>query len=1203
MEDIKMLKRLLKNRIKITDSLIVMFLITKSVIYSTELLNIGSIYFNNGEVEEIQISDTKVFSIDSKEKIDGEIKLDLVNPLTDGISIVNNGYILPKDNKNGIFFDNRTLESGTNSRDITLNKIGNNGVILAEESLNTPLERVQSGNGIFIFNIDNMLNIKEVLNTGTVSGYYKSNINKSNSGNGIVLIGKTGSLDTFENIGIIKGEGTQEFLNSNFGNGVYISLDSVSSIKNSGLISGKAIYPEVNPLKANAGYGMHLAATIGSFENTGVISGYQEHASNLGGLGVDARGIEDFKNTGVISGTTGTGEAADKKSNGYAIGLDTGLLKKDNFIENSGIIAGRQSNSVTSGHAGYGIMNNLGEKKRNIKNSGIILGYEEAETFFSGANNSMGGSGVVATYQTGTGKIDIYNTGIISGYNSIGGKRPLYYNPGGIALLPADLNSNIVNNGVVKSNISAISIAAYKGTSKITNNGIFAGKNIIDIHDEYSDLDNVVNNNGIFIYLNDDESIKMIENGKGGEVVLEDGTTKMVINGVIDGSDSFIVAKNGENYKNNIINAAGIEKGALIIEGDSSMDDSIVNAHNTAIYLENGSNLKATNTIINGGGLKGEIAVIKGDSGANEISILGESIINGSVDLGSGDDILAIGNSVQINGNLDGGIGNDKLNLGAAEDNNRLTLFHEINGFENITMNNNITLFETAKVTGAENIVIESGELVLRVDPTISIDGKVTGHALYENEGILSSTGGKLVIGLNGIGAGATVSMGGTTITSDTNDSWWKDSDYIKTNSLVLDGKLSEDGKDIYITVLESIPLEPSIPIPPIDPEPPIDPPIVLDSLIYEKLNQVYQSIVSAGEIGALANTTLLEDKTYNESLGGLLTILDQVYSNNPYSYTLKSSRDSLKLFEDNMSYLTIKPKESEMIVQGRAIYTGVRNDSIASGKNYYGFDTGHRNYKTTTSTTGGLATLEYGLSDETSVGVILGGNNQDIKFRGTSKIKGNSLYLGTFVKKDIENFKIMSGIGYQYTSADATRGVSNRYDSFSTGDKYDINSLNLFAEAKYVYTFEQGVSIEPKVRLSYYHIDQEAVNEGYRPGQISMKADSAESDTVDVEIGVDFVKSLYTKSGKLKNILSLGVINSVGDTSKEMSGYILGKENDGKKFDIHGVEIPETSGKVAYNLELEQTNGMIYTAGVSLEFAKNYNRNLNTTLGIGYKF
>ena len=196
-----------------------------------------------------------------------------------------------------------------------------------------------------------------------------------------------------------------------------------------------------------------------------------------------------------------------------------------------------------------------------------------------------------------------------------------------------------------------------------------------------------------------------------------------------------------------------------------------------------------------------------------------------------------------------------------------------------------------------------------------------------------------------------------------------------------------------------------------------------------------------------------------------------------------------------------------------------------------------------------------------------------------------------------------MGGVGYQYTSADADRKISNRYDSFSTGDKYDINSLNAFMEAKYVYSAEQDWTVEPKVRLSYYYIEQDKVNEGYTPEQISMRTDKINSNTADVEIGTDFVKNVYLENGKLKNILSLSMITTIGDKSKELNGYILGKEKDGKKFDIQGTELPKTLGKVSLNIEYEKINGLIYTAGTEVEFSKDYNRNISVKLGLGYRF
>lgn len=1059
--------------------------------------------------------------------------------------------------------------------------IVNNGVKITQEEINidnkgTIFSIGEEGVGISKRSSSYSPIIESIKNSGIVSG--TSTGNSKYSGNGILveLYNYTGEtkLGTTVNSGIISGVSTG---NSNeSGNGIYVGASLA------------------NP----------LTSTIGDIKNDGIISGVSTGNSSDSGNGIISRfgssNIGDIYNNGIISGISAQSSVFSGRGIYSKAFSNSNSVAKIGNILNYGVIFGNRNAIEADAQNGSDYIGK-------IINKGLIVGGLGDDN-----NSASAGYAILADNLD-----DIQNDGIISGENvGIAGVRNI---------------NKILNNGIIKGKRL---ISTSVSNIPLTNNGILAGENLY-INAPY------ILSSGIIIRYNSNGNITDIVNGTGGEITLEDGNKKVVINSQrydengyetsndSDAKDSYVSA-NGTNYENNIINGAGINKGALVVQAGTSISESIVNGYNTAVYLEDNAQLTATNTIFNGGGLKNDIAIIKGSIGDNVASILGTSIINGAIDLGDGNDTLSIANTVQINGELDGGSGNDILNLGEAsitKATQNLNILHDITGFENINTNGNITLFETTKVTGANNINLESGNVILRVDPTVTVDGKVTGHALYGNNGMLTSNGGNLVIGLNGLGEGAIISMGGTTITPDTNDNWWKDTDHIKTNSLVLDGKLSEDGKDINITVLESIPLAPSIPIPPIDPQPPINPPvdppakpepplnppvdppvnpqppITIDSLLYEKLNKIYQSIVSAGEIGNLANTTLLEDKTYTESLGGLLTILDQMYANNPYTYTVKSSRDSLKLFEDNISYLTIKPKKDEMIVQGKAIYTGVKSDSGAYGKNYYGFDTGHRNYKTTTNTVGGLATFEYGLSDKTSVGFVLGGNNQDINFKGSSKIKGNSLYLGAFTKTDINNFKFMGGVGYQYTSADADRKVSNRYDSFLAGDKYDINSLNAFMEAKYVYSAEQNWTVEPKVRLSYYYIEQDKVNEGYIPGQISMRTDKINSNTADVEVGVDFIKSSYLNNGKLKNILSLGVINTIGDKSKELNGYILGKEKDGKKFDIQGTELPKTSGKVSLNIEYEKTNGLIYTAGVSLEFAKDYNRNINATVGIGYKF
>lgn len=1268
------------------------------------------------------------------------------NGIISGVANIINGNFLAKNLANGIIA-NSTLVS-------SISNVKNTGVIKGDAYLSSTSTNDSLANGIYSKD-----RIENIDNTGIISGISKVNLNY----NDFTLNGSNGLLQDS------RGSKAKDFFNK-------------------GMILGKTLIKGItsnNLLSIQQNNGILTAADFENLNNNGIIKGFSETELETSNFNSS---VNSFASNGISTSIF---------INGTNKGLIAGIsaIKTGNSQENSNIVTGATNGFLSSSN---GIFAKDG--MTSFMNNGFVTGVATLKSGDSTSNSNIDAfhtaNGLVIN---GSGSQQINNNGTLNGRlsistgNSIDNNKQTTKNSGN-GFVSKSSKLNFTNLGLIKGSHGAMAINSYLPSNVIKNLGILAGREIFTNASSSSttpseviknnSLSNHINlkpvnttqiNQGLYIklksemngayttgnieLLNNKPIIEKIFVGSGGFI-----DNKEILNGSLDGNISteekilltneniYVSSKIlNDNLKNNnlIINGLGREQGALIVDDNLNLTNSIINSYETALTIEDNKVFTGENIILNGGGLgvfKENLItyedVIKGSSGDNILNLLGESyvngnvnlndgnnilnlsqstivngnigsgngnnkisisdttlingdiilgngnnniqildnsiingdislgngsdnllienlaILNGDVDLGGGDDQLVINNSVQLNNDLDGGLGLDNLNFESLNSNKQnlgINIFNTIKNFENINIKENITLFETATISGADNININNGNLLLRVDPTI-IDNneRIIGHALYENEGLLSSTGGNLVIGLNGIGEDTIISTGKTTILSDV-DSIFTEIDKLKTNSSILDAILISPN-EIKIGLSKNIPLLDVVPggelpdigvdalplpggelpdigvdapiAPPIDPELPItpdpskpggelpdigvtptEPPVTpnpyieIDSLLYEKLNNIYQSTVESGEIGNLANTTLLEDKTYNESIGGLLTILDQIYANNPYAYTLKSSRDSLKLFEDNISYLTIKPKENELIVQGKGIYTGVKNDSSASGKNYYGFDTGHRNYKTTTSSSGGLATFEYGLSDKTSIGFVFGGNNQNTKFKGSSKIDGTSIYLGSFAKTDINNFKFMSGIGYQYTSADVDRKVSNRYDSFSTGDKYNINSLNAFAEAKYIYNVKQDWTIEPKVRLSYYHINQEAVNEGYTPGQLSLKTDKVNSNTADIEFGADFVKNLYLNNGKLKNILSLGVVNTIGDRSKDLNGYILGKEKNGKRFDIQGVELPKTSGKVSYNLEFEQTNGMIYTAGVNLEFAKDYNKNITATLGIGYKF
>ena len=1046
--------------------------------------------------------------------------------------------------------------------------------------------------------IENNININ---NSGVIHGTNGvSGINEGKDEEDNIIINNIGDIN---NSGVIIGFSDSE--NSESGNGISNPSGNIGKINNTGIITGHGS----NQLSGN---GIYSAIDIGNINNKGVLAGFSEGAfsssgSVASGNGVTARNqIKDIENSGIIKGSADSNSQA--SGNGILIPGGVGIGE----IKNNGIISGSTYNESTNNPSGYndggytgsGIYSYArnGEKSTigDVNNNGVISGY------FSNPENS---------YNTS-------NAGHGLGYFALENKATI---------------GAITNSGIIKGSSAAIFAQTQGGvpsaddkTTNIKGNnyGILAGINIFEGNVGRVPAKVEIENKGMYISLAyetingkkvpiidaDGPRLSQISIAENSKVVI-DGTEKTIINGR-NGRGAFNPYEKSSDLTDNInliINGVGRgNSGALTVDKSISLNNSIINGYETALYVQNDKSFTGTDVIFNGGGLKNDIAVIKGDGGANTLNISGNSIINGAVDLGGGNDTLTLDNSVQINGTLTGGTGDDTLNLGLKNSTSSLSIYHDISDFESVNTNGNITIYETADIIGA-NVNIQSGNLTFRIDPTLKDDdGFITGHAFYReavpaldsldkvasSSPTITSTGGYLVLGLNGLGENSTINMGGYTLIPDIDDKWWKPSDYLTTDSLVLDAKLKDDG-NILVTVKESIPLEP--PINPEDPEPPVNPSI--DPELYAELNKVYQSIVNAGEIGVLANTTLLEGKTYEEALEALLSILDQIHANNPYAYTLKSSRDSLKLFEDNLSYLTIKPKENEWIVQGKGFYSGVKNDNSKSSEGCYEFNKAYRNYETKTSFSGGLATAEYGLTNNSSVGFVLGGGHQSTDFKGSSKIKGNSLYLGAFAKKEINQFKFMSGIGYQYGSLKGERVVTNKYNYFKTDDRYDVNSFNVFVESKYDYALNNDWTLSPKAKLSWYYVSQDSVNEGYEPGNLSLKVDSATGNTGDLEIGFDLKNTLALNSGKLSNILSVGLINTIGDREKDLTGNILGTQKNGNSFDIRGIELPRTSGKLSYNLEYEKTNGMIYTLGVGYEFAKDNNKNITATVGLGYKF
>ena len=1082
---------------------------------------------------------------------------------------------------------------------------------------------------------------QEIENSGIISG--NANVTEADivfNGSGVIITSTSNleNLIDITNSGIISGNasivGTNISVN---GNGVIITstsnLENLIDITNSGIISGNTSITENASITGNTS----IIGTNISGNGNGVVA-----TGNL-------ENLIDITNSGIISGNANVTEDASITGNASIIGTN-----------------------ISGNGNGVVITSNL-ESLINITNSGIISG----NASIIGTDINSNGNGVIITINLES----LTNTGVISG----GIIYPLLEEGNSIHILDMSgngivreyISNNIVNNGIIKGSTSAIAAQSISGA--VINNGILAGREIFsnsyEIHmfETTNSILQEINlntitptteiNNGIYVKLESETSerndgnatgnvkvdssgnpiIEEIEIGTGGKVTLEDGSEKTIINGSTTGEktisetilnkesddkmDIYLSSSNLDTTSNVIINGTGIEKGALVVDSETTLTDSIVNGYNTGIYLEQGK-FTVINTTINGGGLKNDVAVLKGDENGNIVEILGTSVINGKVELGAGEDSLTIGNSVQINGDLDGGIGEDTLKLGdkeLAKTESNLNIYHNINDFENIVFEGDTTLYETSSITGTTNIEIKSGTQVnLRVDSSVQdSDGTYKTHALFnftsdqliikgdkdkiteedfneDNNFVVEENESEegydkvsiLNLVTNGLGREAIIDLGNVKI---------EDTVWVKTDSIINQATKNEteDGTTITIEAekdLFSINKE------------------FAEEKYYLELNEIYKGIHSSNDdnfnvLNSIITGTLTDANkgdyttiTDKQQMATLLAYLKQIYTETPYSFSAEASRKSMNVFGDIVKENNFKAKDGEIITYGGLTHNNGEGTDKYYGKNYHGFDIGSADTKVDSKMTGAYGQIEKGISDSTAVGLMLGGNNNKVDI-ATSDLKGNSAYLGGYVKHDKGAFRGIAGIGIQYSDWDSHRNTMS--DSYK--ENYSDRGLNIYAEGKYTKELTEGLFLEPKVGVSYDYIKQESINES-KDKALALEVDGKDFDTLSGNVGLDLRKEIVTEKGK--HNLTVGV-NYTRILSGADEDNLTGNFG-GNSFDILVPQKTKDNVSVGIKYDIELETGVMLGAKVSYDVPFKVSQDNHTHknegswkvgVGIGYRF
>lgn len=1144
----RLLKRWLKRKVKITMATIVAFLIGSSLSLAETLYirdGVNGIEFsiddqNWGENPYPESSfENGIYT--NNRRIESDY-IGIYNQASN-ISLINeNEIIVDGENVWGIY-SNRIIAFLKNDGLIEVNGdkqsigIGNSGINKGE-LLNQGILRVTSLNGN-VWGINNKGPQNKIENSGLLEvnganeakgiGNYEGKIAKvENSGllevNGTSFV--TGILNLNGEINNLLNQGIVKVTNSS---SEAIGIDNqnpkgiINNLTNQGIIDITG-YLNTYGIQNNGG------GTINDLSNQGIIK-VKSLTSYSKGI-INGSNIENILNEGII----------EAKGTSQIIGIDSPAKKE---TKNKGVIRVKSSSSTSNA---YGIHINT-TKVEKILNEGIIEAVGES----SGVN-------AIRSSQ----EIDsLINKGILKtkGANS------------SVATISANENNikKLEQNGIVFSDGLTIGFTS-SNTGNIVNNGLLIG-NSSEFKKEYT-------NNGM-IFSIENEIYKIKDIGSNSNVINAtlNGENKTQTEWTATGSESIVLSKDESDMIYNGITDT------LKVSGDKTLTNSIVNGYTSAIVFDvNGGSLTLDNSIINGG-LDEVSATIKGESGVDNLALVNNTIINGNIDLGAGADKLSIDNTVQLNGDLLGGVGDDSLTFNSkgistfgSEDDNNINIFNRVEGFENINVATDVTLFESAEVVGAGSIAIQKdGNLVLRIDSTNS-----NNHALSKNTGTISSEGGKLLLALNGVGEGETISFGDTSLdeTMKGNENGFKEAT-IDTTSLLHNIK-KIDNKTVKVSTEENIPY--------------------VNAVNYNELNRIYQSLRSIDGVGEF-------NVTDDKALAEFTNYLHDIYANNSYSFSSTLSRKSVNMFSDIVMDRDLHPEVNKWAIYGGLTHIDGGTKDTYYGKGYYTYDIGSKDIDVDSKITGMYAQGEYGVNETLNLGVIFGGNQSESEINNNSKVEGDSFYLGAYAKKYLGNLRLLAGVGYQYGDYKADR-VAVGYDGITTtrtfDSNYNDNTFNIYAQAKYSNKLAENLYLEPSIALDYTYINQDGASED---GVLAIETDDKDFNYTTAKFGVDLRKDIPTTSAT-HSLVAGAYYNRMLDGYEEEN--ITGRFVGGSDFDI----LVSPSNKHELGLrakyEVELNNGVTFDVKGSYTFARESYSGENKNehkgewivgVGIGYKF
>lgn len=807
--------------------------------------------------------------------------------------------------------------------------------------------------------------------------------------------------------------------------------------------------------------------------------------------------------------------------------------KSDHIAANvhteTGVVASGNGISINDGKEDGVVLGSL-------KNSGVISGETEihhgnSQRKYSRIAHKNSGAGIAVGGNV-EGKIE--NTGIISGTE--------------FALLAKGKRSDAY--GLKKEDI--IYESGFKGG--VDNYGILAGRIIIGgyqsahtgshgewgaIEEDYAYFETIYkdekhyNNKGIFLVLDRNGEVKKVigknedatHNGRTVKNVLDkDGTyegdtSNKIINGV--GKDGVVVAKENQN---------------------KNIENSIVNGFKNAIKVEKNGLVKISNSTINANGF-GKSYAILGDEGANEVEITNKSIINGKIDLGAGDDRLTLSGNYRLNREVDLGKGNNTLAFGKKENIIRSTSSYSTFGTSSTnTSVFNGTVNNANKVEVNENTAFSSNSRINGVNELNLANGKTLDYYFVdkENQAFAELAKNNRNLKVNGSGKVNLVPIG-----SKVQIGYEKDLLGFSFGNNLL--KPSNNGG--------TTPPSNNGRVTPPNNNPGNNTPGNRGGFFIDpRLTPFdrYSKGAFDAYIADYKSTGIDFLKDYKSSQEVFKNYLYNLTNNNPVGYLKDSAIDTVLAYHKTNTNSNFA-KKGQITISGETF--NIRNK-------YY------ENNKVVSN--GASAEINYGTSDNTNIGLNIGGGQSKVK-TSNENLKSEVLVLGVNAEYKVKNFSWKNEISYG-------RVKPKKYSALDT--------YSLYSQLGYNIPLSETWSLTPKVSVFLSKVKQKEMTVN------NIKVAKDDDTFVETTVGTELNKKFIFGNNGIN--FGLGVDYSMVKDLDDSKAHFVGGSTE---FDLRNYDRKNrATAEIKFGYE--------HISGITATFRFRKNKDITSSgFGLGYKF